>query len=114
MKKIQYYMRSTLLVVVLCLASTSCEEYLDKAPEADITEKDVYGSFLSFQGFVEQMYNCIMDPDKGGAWNKYLFADETLGPSPYQFDYGNYWGNETYFYGVNASPTSGNPRDRRV
>lgn len=107
-------MRSTLLVVVLCLASTSCEEYLDKAPEADITEKDVYGSFLSFQGFVEQMYNCIMDPDKGGAWNKYLFADETLGPSPYQFDYGNYWGNETYFYGVNASPTSGNPRDRRV
>ena len=60
-------------------------------------DKDVFGNFTSFQGFVEQMYNCIMDPDKGGAWNKYLFADETLNNYPYNFDNGNYWGNETYF-----------------
>jgi len=114
MKKINHYINSGIIFLMLFFVSTSCEDYLDKAPEADITEKDVYGNFTSFQGFTEEMYNCIMDPDKGGAWNKYLFADETLNNKPYNFDYGNYWGNETYFYGVNANPTSTNPRDRRI
>lgn len=114
MKKINHYINAGLLLLVLILGSTSCEDYLNKAPEADITEKDVYGNFTSFQGFVEEMYNCIMDPDKGGAWNKYLFADETLNNKPYNFDYGNYWGNETYFFGVAANPTANTARTRRV
>jgi hypothetical protein len=114
MEKIKYQIYKGAIVLLLIFSSTSCEKYLDKAPEASITEKDVYGNFTSFQGFVEEMYNCIMDPDKGGAWNKYLFADETLNNKPYNFDYGNYWGNETYFFGVNANPTSSNSRDRRI
>jgi hypothetical protein len=60
------------------------------------------------------MYNCIMDPDKGGAWNKYLFADETLNNYPYNFDNGNYWGSETYFYGKSINITSNTARDRRI
>jgi len=60
------------------------------------------------------MYNCIMDPDKGGAWNRCLFADETLGASQYPFDQGNYWSNESYFFGVAANPTNLNSRDHRV
>lgn len=114
MKKIEKYITGSILMVAILMFSLSCEDYLNKSPEADITEKDVFGNFTSFQGFVEQMYKCIMDPDKGGAWNKYLFADETLNNKPYNFDYGNYWGNETYFYGVNANVTSDNSRDRRV
>jgi hypothetical protein len=114
MKKINKYICSALIAIVLLLAPTSCEKYLDKAPEATILDKDVFGNFTSFQGFVEQMYNCIMDPDKGGAWNKYLFADETLNNYPYNFDNGNYWGNETYFYGASIKVTSNTARDRRV
>jgi len=117
MKKINHYLYSGLIFLMLMLGSTACEDYLNKAPEASITEKDVYGNFTSFQGFVEEMYNCIMDPDKGGAWNKYLFADETLNNYPYNFDNGNYWGNETYFYGVTPDPgklASNTTRDRRV
>jgi len=107
-------MKSVLIVLLLVLFSTACEDYLDKAPAADITEKDAFGNFTSFQGFVEQMYNCIMDPDKGGAWNKYLFADETLNNYPYNFDNGNYWGNETYFFGKSVLVTSNTARDRRI
>ncbi|MDD3787738.1 MAG: RagB/SusD family nutrient uptake outer membrane protein [Petrimonas sp.] len=103
-----------LTLFILSFSVSSCEDYLNKAPQADISEKDVYGDFTSFQGFIEQMYNCIMDPNKGGAWNKYLFADETLNNKPYNFDYGNYWGSETYFYGTSVNVTSTNPRDRRV
>ncbi|MBW6481196.1 MAG: hypothetical protein K0B37_17340, partial [Bacteroidales bacterium] len=115
MKSIIKYKNFYVVFLVLFFISTSCEDYLDKAPEASISEKDAYGNFRSFQGFVEELYNCVMDPDKGGAWNKYLFADETLGPNPYQFDLGNYWGNETYFYGrPNVNPSSLEGRDRRV
>ncbi len=92
----------------------SCESYLDKAPEADITEKVAFGNFISFQGFVEEMYNCISDPNKGGAWNKYLFADETLNNYPYAFDNGNYWGNEAYFYGQSVNTTDNNSRTKRI
>lgn len=103
-----------LLLLVTLVFAVSCEDYLDKSPDADVTEKDAFGNFRSFQGFIEQMHKCIMDPDKGGAWNKYMFADETLNNKRYNFDYGNYWGNETYFYGVSVNIGSDNPRDRRI
>ena len=112
MKKINYFLSICLLALCgVCLVS--CEDYLDKSPESDISEKDVFGNFTSFQGFVEQMYNLIQDPDKGGAWNLCLFADETLGPNPYQFDTGNYWDASNYFYGKSAS-TNDDPRSKRV
>ena len=83
--------------------------------EADISEKDAFGDFTSFQGFIEEMYNCVMDPDKGGAWNNYSFADENLNNKVYAFDIGNYWANEGYFHGrPNVNPASLSPRDRRI
>jgi hypothetical protein len=99
---------------ILGISAVSCEDYLDKAPESDISDKDAFGNFVSFQGFIEEMYNCIMDPDKGGAWNRCLFADETLGPSPYPFDQGNYWSNESYFFGQSVNTTDGNSRTKRI
>ena len=85
-KKIKLFI--SLLVFFL---ATSCEEYLDKAPDSDITETDVYSNFTSFQGFIEELYNCITDYNKVGAPNPYLMADETLNNYVYQFDQGNYW-----------------------
>lgn len=114
MKITSKYIVFSLLAFASLFFVVSCEDYLDKSPEADITEKDVYGNFRSFQGFIEQMYNCIMDPDKGGAWNKYSFADETLNNKIYNFDYGNYWGNEAYFYGQSVNVTVMEGRNRRV
>lgn len=104
-----------IFLVFIFLSITSCEDYLDKAPEADITEQDAFGNFISFQGFVEEMYNCIMDPDKGMAWNNYSFADENLGNRVYAFDIGNYWSTENYFRGrPNVNPASLEGRNRRV
>lgn len=114
MKKNRFYINFSIIFLVLILVSTSCEEYLDKAPEADVTPKDAFGNFQSFQGFMEELYNCITDPDKGGAWNKYLFADETLNRYQYSFDQGNYWNNEGYFYGKSVNTTGNNPRNLRV
>lgn len=100
---------------MLTLISTSCEDYLDKAPDADVTKRDAFGNFNSFQGFIEEIYNCIMDPDKGGAWNNYSFADENINNKIYPFDVGNYWSNQGYFYGKpNVNPSSLEGRNRRV
>ncbi|WP_119080095.1 RagB/SusD family nutrient uptake outer membrane protein [Chitinophaga alhagiae] len=110
MKRIKFY----LVFFTAILFSSSCEKYLDKSPEADINERQVFGNFISFQGFVEEMYNCIMDPNKGGAWNTYLFADETLNNSPYNFDNGNYWGAEGLFYGQGVNTTDNNSRTKRI
>jgi len=38
---------------------TSCEEYLDKAPESIISEDDAFKNFKNFQGFVERVTNTI-------------------------------------------------------
>ncbi|HET7179863.1 MAG TPA: RagB/SusD family nutrient uptake outer membrane protein [Chryseosolibacter sp.] len=108
-------MKFCLVFLALLFVTSSCEDYLDQAPEADISEKDAFGNFTSFQGFIEEMYNCVMDPDKGGAWNNYSFADENLNNKVYAFDIGNYWSSESYFFGKpNVNPSSLEGRDRRV
>jgi len=114
MKSIKTIFYSLLFAAVLAVPMTSCKDYLDKAPDSDISDQDVYGDFTSFQGFVEQMYKCIADPDKCGAWNNYSFADENLGPGQYAFDLGNYWNSSTYFYGTTPNPNDNTTRNRRI
>ena len=41
--------------LVIGFTATSCEDYLDKAPDSDITEADAFGNFTAFQGFIEQV-----------------------------------------------------------
>ena len=43
------------LLLGLFLA-TSCEDYLDQSPEAAITENDVFSKFVTFQGYVDDIY----------------------------------------------------------
>ena len=41
------------------MSTTSCTDYLDKAPASDINPTDAYTNFRSFQGFTEELYNCV-------------------------------------------------------
>jgi hypothetical protein len=110
---IKFKLNFAVSTIIVLLALASCENYLDKAPEATITEKDAYGNFRSFQGFIEELYNCIPDPNKCGAWNQYLFADEVLGNNLYAFDQGNYWSQTNYQYGTSVN-TDNNSRTKRL
>ena len=38
---------------------TSCEDYLDKEPDSDVNPTEAFKNFKNFQGFVEELYNCI-------------------------------------------------------
>lgn len=46
----------------LLLAGSSCTDYLDKSADSDVSEATAFQNYMNFQGFVDEIYNCI--PDK--------------------------------------------------
>jgi hypothetical protein len=95
----------------------SCSEYLDKTPDATVTEKDVFGTYFDFQGFVDAIYYDIIDYPQLYLWNDLNMGgdvvDRSGGTNAYQVVMGNYqsiigpsstsllWNNrQTYGYGV--------------
>ncbi|MBN2613658.1 MAG: RagB/SusD family nutrient uptake outer membrane protein [Bacteroidales bacterium] len=85
-----------IIVLITCMIITSCEEYLDKSPEASISEEEVFGTFRSYQGFVEELYHCIPDYTKSTWVADWNMADNVL-PTTVDwrlithFDNGDYW-----------------------
>lgn len=83
---------------------SGCTEYLDKEPLSDISENDPYKNFKNYQGFVEELYNCIpmmTSQEYHSCWNfgedDYWEPNETR-LMTYAIDQGNYWGwNECYY-----------------
>ena len=100
----------------MMLTLESCEKYLDKAPEASITENDVFSNFVSFQGFIEELYCCETDYLHSGGVLDWQMADETLSNSVFPFDSGNYWAQAGWsgiFYG-SIVPVDNEPRDKKI
>lgn len=78
----------------IIVLSASCTDYLDKAPESTITEKEVFGNFTSFQGWVEQMHSCMANPHQrlGGNWYHTFNQMEMLNTrGDMEWEDGNYW-----------------------
>lgn len=79
-------------------ALTSCTDYLDKAPESEISATDAYKDYRNFQGFVEELYCCIPEFDKGYWTNSWNWGeDEILNVGidyhmTYKIDQGDFWG----------------------
>jgi hypothetical protein len=66
-------------LVLGLLFMVSCEEYLDIAPEAEIDITDVFATFESSQGFVEEMYNLVVEYGTSGhSFQDYIFGDDTF------------------------------------
>lgn len=90
--------------VMACLSlgltgtTASCTDYLDKAPESDVTPENAFKDFHNFQGFVEELYACIPDMAKqywSNSWN--WGEDEVIGVDcnyhmGYKVDQGDFWG----------------------
>ena len=114
-KKIINYLGVTTLGLLL---ATSCTQYLNVAPEINTKDSDVFGTFLKFQGFMEDVYQCVPDitlPNGGTAENNWNFGlDEGVLTDHNQLNYyweiGNYWNWQTTSYspflGTTGSPNS--------
>lgn len=93
----------TIVLFVGLLLSVSCEEYLDIAPEAEIDITDVFATFESSQGFVEEMYNLVCEYGTAGhSFQDYTYGDDTFrnGQFTQDIDRGtlNRWVDERYGY----------------
>ncbi|MBO7567658.1 MAG: RagB/SusD family nutrient uptake outer membrane protein [Bacteroidales bacterium] len=82
--------------LALMAMATSCDSYLDKAPDTTITAEEAFKDFNSFQGYVEGIYNAIPDKEKCHwcpSWN--WGDDELMNPEAddrftHQSDLGNF------------------------
>ncbi|MGD9930227.1 MAG: RagB/SusD family nutrient uptake outer membrane protein [Mangrovibacterium sp.] len=104
----------SLLSVMLGLFS--CEDYLEKEPESIISEEVAFQNFTNFQGFIEEIYNCIPDKEKKywtSSWNwgdDEMFNLEGNFHMTNQVDIGNFWAWQnsasTWLDDDNPDPTS--------
>ena len=100
---------------MLGMSLVSCASYLDKEPESTISEATAFVNFRNFQGFIEEIYNCIPDKEKCNwcpSWNwgdDEVFNTNANDRMTNQVDLGNFraWmqtGN--WLYKKGSSPTS--------
>ena len=96
--KNNYLKKAALLVLIVLGSSTlnSCKKYLDRSPLVDILPTDPYKNFVNFQGFTEELYNCIPQNSINQFHNSWNLGEEefwTVGETRvmmYQIDNGNY------------------------
>ncbi|WP_147676701.1 RagB/SusD family nutrient uptake outer membrane protein [Algibacter pacificus] len=96
-------LKITIVLLVGLLVSVSCEEYLDIAPEAEIDITDVFATFESSQGFVEEMYNLVVEYGTSGhSFQDYIFGDDAYRNAQFSqaVDQGNLtnWITQKYAY----------------
>ena len=86
------------LFTFLLFTSSSCTDYLDKAPESDISDTDAFKDWQNFQGFTEELYNCIPMFDTGYYTNSWNWGEDELQNvgityhMVYKIDQGDFWG----------------------
>lgn len=114
---------------VFALGMSSCEDYLDKDPDTVVAEGDAFKTFTNFQGFVEEIYNCI--PDKTNCYWTTSFNwgdDEIMNTEAdwhmvHQVDIGNFWAWQGGMMGQDGcwldaartcNPTSSDRMDHRL
>lgn len=84
---------------------TSCTDYLDKAEDTTVSSTQAFMNFNNFQGFTEELYNCIPDFAKGYWTNSFNWGEDeitTIGVDyhyVYKIDNGNFWGWQSGFDG---------------
>jgi hypothetical protein len=102
--------KNILTVAIFAALSASCTDYLDKAPESNITEKEVFGNFNSFQGWVEEMYVCMANYHQNLSGNYFHTFNMTdmMTSVPLWWDDGNYW-TQRFLYNpyANLTPDGG-------
>ena len=46
-------------LIAMSALFTSCTDYLDKDPDSTVNMDDAFKNFYNFQGYIEEIYNCI-------------------------------------------------------
>ncbi len=97
-----------LLAAMSIFSFGGCTDYLDKAPESEISAEEAFKNFHNFQGFVEELYFCVPDFVKGYWNNSFNWGDDEIinvGNNyfmGYKVDQGDFWGWQQEYDGWNC------------
>lgn len=112
--------------LAICAAvATSCTDYLDKEADSTVSEDVAFANFNNFQGYVEEIYNCIPDKEKCYWTVSFNWGDDEImntgegdGHMSHQVDLGAFrnWStnNQNWLYRSTSSPTSTNKFDHSL
>ncbi|RKD13307.1 glycan metabolism protein RagB [Pelobium manganitolerans] len=95
----------TCFVVWTSIGLSSCEKYLDKEDSTNISEKEAFKNFTNFQGFTEELYNCIVNFTNNYWTNSFNWGEDEITSTAGNFhfihkiDDGNFWGWQAGFDG---------------
>lgn len=98
MKSYKKYILPFLALGISGMMLSSCTDYLDKAPESDISETEAFKNFRNFQGYTEELYFCIPDFAKAYWTNSFNWGDDEIinvgvdYHMGYKIDNGDFWG----------------------
>ena len=84
-------------VLSLSMGTISCTDYLDKDPDSTVGSEEAFKNFTNFQGFIEEVYNCIPNKESNYwcctfNWGEDELMNTGLGDSHVtaHFDLGDY------------------------
>ena len=114
--KIKTLLLTGCVSLALGTSLSSCQDYLDKEPDSTVSADDAFANFRNFQGFVEEIYNCIPDKEKCNycpSWNwgdDEIFNPEADNRMTHQVDLGNFraWESTGNWLKRDGSSTSTN------
>ena len=92
----------------LFVSSVSCEDYLDRSPDTVISETEAFENFTKFQGFTEELYQCIPDFTNAYWTNSWNWGEDEIQSTARDFhfvvkiDNGNLWGWQSEYDGWQA------------
>lgn len=103
-------------VLGLACGFTSCTDYLDKRPDSTVSAEQAFKNFTNFQGYVEQMYNCIPSKESNAYCTSFNWGEDEImntglgdGHVTAHFDLGDYRNWYSNAQSFLHRPSSGNP-----
>ncbi len=84
--------------VMVVLIMASCEDYLERTPESVISEDIAFQNFTNFQGFTEELYQCIPNFTTMYWTNSFNWGDDEIQSTAQNFHFGtkiengDFWG----------------------
>lgn len=85
-----------LLPVFLLVPLTGCEDYLERTPDSDLSEEQVFGNYRNFQGYIDELYGYGLIKYLSAHWTASMdFGDDVYNnktfPVSFNIPTGNYW-----------------------
>lgn len=120
--KIKTLLLTGCVSLALGTSLSSCQDYLDKELDSTVSADDAFANFRNFQGFVEEIYNCIPDKEKCNycpSWNwgdDEIFNPEADNRMTHQVDLGNFraWESTGNWLKRDGASTSTNKFDHGI